>query len=53
MNTNYQQIIEDHLEGLYVNPMEGLEGALPAHRKGDSYYFRAFGEAYAAWKRME
>ena len=45
MNTNYQQIIEDHLEGLYANPMEGLEGALPAHRKGDSYYFRSFGEA--------
>jgi hypothetical protein len=45
MNTNYQQIIEYHLEGLYANPMEGLEGALPAHRKGDSYFFRAFGEA--------
>jgi hypothetical protein len=45
MNTNYQQIIEDHLEGLYANPVEGLEGALPAHRKGDSYYFRSFGEA--------
>ena len=25
--------------------MEGLEGALPAYRKGDSYYFRSFGEA--------
>jgi hypothetical protein len=44
MNTNYQQIIEDHLERLYANPMEGLERALPAHRKGDSYYFRSFGE---------
>jgi hypothetical protein len=45
MNTNYQQIIEDHLEGLYGKPMEGLERALSAHRKGDSYSFRSFGEA--------
>jgi len=45
MNTNYQQIIEDHLERLYANPMEGLERALPAQRQGDSYYFGSFGEA--------
>ncbi len=45
MNTNYQQIIEDHLERLYANPMEGLERALPAQRQGDSYYFRSFGES--------
>ena len=44
MNSNYQQIIEDHLERLFANPMEGLERALPAHRKGDSYHFRSFGE---------
>lgn len=45
MNTNYQQIIEDHLERLYAHPMEGLERALPALRKEDSYYFHSFGEA--------
>ena len=44
MNSNYQQIIEDYLEQLYAKPMEGLERALPAHRKGDSYSFRSFGE---------
>lgn len=44
MMASYQRITEDHLESLYANPMEGLEGALPAHREGDSYYFRAFGE---------
>jgi len=44
MNTNYQNIIEDHLGRLYTNPIERLEKALPAHRKGDSYYFRSFGE---------
>ena len=45
MSSNYQQIIEDHIERLYANPMEGLERALPAHTKGDSYHFRSFGEA--------
>jgi hypothetical protein len=44
MNTNYQQIIEDHLEGLYANPLEGLEEALPARKENNSYYFRVFGE---------
>ncbi len=44
MMASYQRIIEDHLRNLYSNPMEGLEGALPAHKKRDSYYFRAFGE---------
>jgi hypothetical protein len=47
MNTNYQQIIEDHLERLYANSVEGLERALPAQRQGDSFYFRSFGEACA------
>jgi hypothetical protein len=45
MNTNYQHIIEDQLGRLYANPKEGLEGALPAHREGEAYYFRSFGEA--------
>jgi hypothetical protein len=44
MNTNYQHIIEDHLERLYANSLEGLERALPAQKKGDAYYFRSFGE---------
>ena len=45
MNSNYRHIIEDHIKKLFTNPMEGLERALPARRKGESFYFRAFGEA--------
>jgi hypothetical protein len=38
-------MIEDHLNKLYANSMAGLDRALPAHRKGDSFHFRSFGEA--------
>lgn len=42
--SNYKKIILNNLSSLYNNLPENLEKALPALKKGNLFYFRAFGE---------
>jgi hypothetical protein len=44
METIYQKIIKKNLQKAYHHTLEMLENTLPAHRNGDHFYFRAFGQ---------
>lgn len=44
MTGNYEKIIHDNLDRLYKNLPQNLGLILPANRKGDSFFFEAFGE---------
>ena len=42
--TNYEKITRDHLSRLYAQLPDGLESILHAEKRGERFYFRAFGE---------
>jgi len=44
MNSNYEKIIRENLTKIYHNLSENLEKALPATKRENLFYFRAFGE---------
>lgn len=44
MGTNYGKIINENLSRLFSQLPDDLEGLLGAERRGDCFYFRAFGE---------
>lgn len=44
MTDNYEKLIRDNLERLYKKLPKDLGLILPANRKGDSFFFKAFGE---------
>jgi len=44
MTGNYEKLIHDNLDRLYKNLPKDLGLILPANRKGDSFFFEAFGE---------
>ena len=44
MTDNYARIVENNLEKLYGNIPADFEGAVGAAKKGDEYFFRAFGK---------
>lgn len=44
MATNYERIIRDLLERLYRERHDDLEGHLPAERRGNRFFLKAFGK---------
>ncbi len=44
MTSNYEKIIKNNLTGIYANPPEKLQKALPATREDNVFLFRAFGQ---------
>jgi len=44
MTGNYEKLIHDNLGRLYKNPPKDLGLILPTNRKGDSFFFEAFGQ---------
>ena len=44
METNYEKIIRENLSRLYAQLPDDLEKLIDAEKKGDRFWFRAFGE---------
>ena len=44
MGSNYEKIIRENISRIYHNLSENLEKTLPATKKENLFYFRAFGE---------
>jgi hypothetical protein len=42
--TNYEKITHNHLSRLYAQLPDGLKSMLHAEKRGERFYFRAFGE---------